>query len=135
MPKAQTRQRYFKQFTGFVIVGAGAFVVHAFIVEGIAKILGPVWAQIIAFPIAVTMTWSLNRRFTFGASKHSMRQEWLRYILANLVGWAVSNAVYFALILHFPFIYQRPAIAVAAGSVAGMFFNFGISKWLVFRHQ
>ena len=115
MPKAQTRQQHFKQFIGFVIVGAAAFVVHAAIVEAIAKIWGPIWAQVITFPIAVTMTWWLNRRFTFGASKHSMTQEWLRYILANLVGWAVSNAAYFALILHSPFIYQRPAIAVAAG--------------------
>ena len=59
--------------------------------------------------------------------------EWIRYVLANALGWAANNGLYFALILSVPLAYRHPVLAVAAGSIAGMSFNFATSKWIVFR--
>lgn len=117
----------------FGLVGVVGFVVNAGLVEAFAAFIGPAWAQAIAFPAAVTTTWWLNRRYTFAASRYHWRHEWLRYAGANMLGWIANNGVYFLLILNVAFIWRHASIAVAAGSLAGMVFNFAASKWLVFR--
>ena len=121
------------QILRFGVVGILGFVVNAGMVEGLARSIGPVWAQALAFPVAASVTWWLNRRYTFGASRHAWHWEWLRYVTSNALGWSANNGIYFLLILKFSMIYQHPTLAVAAGSLAGMVFNFAVSKWLVFK--
>ena len=65
-------------------------------------------------------------RFTFGASHRTVHQEWLRYLLANALGWSANNGVYVWMIFSLPLAYQHPALAVAAGSLVGMVFNFSV---------
>jgi putative flippase GtrA len=122
-----------RQFFRFFLVGTAGFVVNAGIVEVLAHSTSPVIAQMLAFPVAVTVTWWLNRRYTFGASRHAIHHEWLRYVFGNLFGWIANNGVYFLLVLHSAMAYRHPSIAVAAGSIAGMFLNFSMSRWLVFQ--
>jgi len=78
------------------------------------------------------VTWALNRTFTF---KHTGARgsQWLRFVLANAIGGFVNFGAYAALVSTLPFVHAHPVIAVAAGSLAGMGFNFTLSKWLVFR--
>jgi putative flippase GtrA len=121
------------RFLRFAAVGVVGFVVDAGIVEALKHSAGPLVAQLLAFPVASTVTWALNRKFTFGASRLPVVREWLQYIVANLLGWAANNGTYAWLILQMPLAYQHPVLAVAAGSIAGMFFNFGASHLLVFR--
>jgi putative flippase GtrA len=125
----------FAQFLRFAAVGVVGFVVDAVIVEALKQCTGPMVAQLAAFPVASTVTWALNRKFTFGASQLPVVREWLRYVLANLLGWAANNGTYAGVIFQVPVAYQHPVIAVAAGSIAGMFFNFGVSRLLVFRQD
>jgi putative flippase GtrA len=124
-----------RQLFTFTIVGVVGFVVDAGIVESLKHCVGPLAAQLVAFPVASSVTWALNRKFTFGASQLSIVREWLRYVLANLLGWAANNGTYAWLIFQVSVTYQHPVIAVAAGSIAGMFFNFGASRLLVFRQD
>jgi putative flippase GtrA len=102
-------------------------------VEILAPEIGPLQAQGFAFPLAASVTWWCNRRFTFGASHRTVHQEWLRYLLANALGWTANNGVYVWMIFSLPLAYQHPALAVAAGSLAGMVFNFSVSRRLVFN--
>ena len=120
------------QILRFGVVGMIGFVVNASLVEALAHATGPLLAQALAFPVAASATWWLNRTYTFGASNQQPHHEWLRYMLANSVGWLVNNAVFIAVVLTVPVAYAHPSIAVAVGSVAGMFFNFVASKKLVF---
>lgn len=122
------------QLWRFSVVGVVAFVVNAGLVELLVTMTGPVWAQCFAFPVAATVAWQLNRRFTFAASGLPTRQEWIRYILANGVGWLINNSTYLALVLTVPFIADRPSFAVAAGSIAGLAANFTLSRRLVFAN-
>lgn len=122
-----------RQFFRFFLVGTAGFLVNAGIVELLAHSAKPITAQILAFPVAVTVTWWLNRRYTFGASRHAIHHEWLRYAFGNLLGWTANNGVYVWYVLHSAVAYRHPSIAVAAGSIAGMFLNFAMSRWLVFR--
>lgn len=116
----------------FGLVGVAGFAVNAGLVEILARFIGPVMAQIIAFPVAATVTWWLNRRYTFGASERTLLSEWLRYVLANSVGWLANNGVFLLVVFAFPIAYANPSIAVAAGSVAGMVFNFIGTRRIVF---
>ncbi len=116
----------------FGAVGLVGFLVNAGIVEALAPGTGPGWAQVWAFPAAASLTWWLNRRYTFGASRNSWQREWMRYIASNSAGWLANNGTYFSLISSYPFVYHHPAIAVATGSLAGMVFNFTFSKRFVF---
>lgn len=122
-----------QQIWRFGLVGILGYVVNAGLVEAFVSALGPVKAQVLAFPAAVSVTWWLNRRFTFGASRHSWPQEWLRYVFANLLGWLANNGLYLWTVFNFASAYQHPAIAVAAGSLAGMIFNFSTSRFIVFK--
>ena len=128
------RRGLIEQFLRFAVVGVAGFIVNAGIVEWLAPGSGPYWAQVVAFPAAVSATWWLNRRFTFAASGLPAHHEWLRYVLSNLLGWVANNGVYYGLVLGSPLAYEHPALAVAAGSLAGMFLNFAGSRWLVFNN-
>ena len=127
------RNTFPKQIIRFGLVGVAGFIVNALMVEALKYSIGPLWGQSLAFPVAASATWWLNRRYTFGASRHAWKQEWLRYIAANALGWFANNGVYFVLVSLYPLAYSYPSLAVASGSLAGMFFNFFISKWVVFK--
>ena len=111
------------------------FAVNAGLVELLVATTGPVWAQCIAFPVAATAAWQLNRRYTFAASGLSPRREWIRYILANGAGWLINNGAYLGLVLTVPLIAAHPSLAVAAGSIAGLAANFLFSRQFVFTNN
>ena len=122
-----------QQIWRFALVGVVGYIVNAGMVEALAPAMGPIWAQVLAFPVAVTVTWWLNRRYTFGASHRAIHQEWLRYVLANALGWVVNNGAYVWMIFSIPLAYKHPALAVAVGSLAGMVFNFAMTRHIVFK--
>lgn len=123
------------QMGRFVLVGTAVFGVNAALVELLVAGVGPLWAQVIAFPLAATLAWWLNRRYTFGASDRSLGREWLHYILANALGWLLNNGVYLLCVDRFALAARHPSLAVAAGSIAGMAANFILSRQLVFRSE
>ncbi|MBU2751109.1 MULTISPECIES: GtrA family protein [Acidithiobacillus] len=93
-------------------------------------------AKDMAFSVAVTVTWWLNRKYTFPHwADHRLLREWLRYVSANSLGAIVNNSDYVVLILTLSLIAHYPVLAVAAGSLAGLVFNFTASRALVFRNR
>lgn len=121
------------QIGHFLLVGTAVFGVNAALVELLVIGVGPLWAQALAFPLAATLAWWLNRRYTFGASGSSPQREWLHYLLANALGWLLNNGVYLLCVDRFALAALHPSLAVAAGSIAGMVANFLLSRQLVFR--
>ncbi len=121
------------QMGRFLLVGTAVFGVNAALMELLVAAVGPLWAQALAFPVAATLAWWLNRRYTFGASDRSLRREWLHYLLANGLGWLLNNGVYLLCVDRFVLAARHPSLAVAAGSIAGMVANFILSRQLVFR--
>ena len=130
--EGKQRRHICTQIFCFGVVGVIGFAVNAGIVEGLTRFIGPIWAQMPAFPVAASVTWWLNRRYTFGASRYIWHKEWLRYMASNSLGWCVNNGTYFILVVQYSLMYKQPALAVAAGSIVGMFFNFIASKKGVF---
>ncbi len=119
----------------FSLAGVAGFLVDASIVWTFTRAgVDPITAQAVAFTVAVTVTWLLNRRFTFAhhASPNWLR-EWMHYVAANSVGAMVNNGVYALLVLTVALFSKEPVLAVAVGSLAGLVFNFTASRALVFR--
>lgn len=123
------------QFYRFALTGVVGFIVDASIVWLLTHFgTNPIIAQGIAFFVAITVTWWLNRKYTFPDwTDHRLLREWLKYLSANSIGAIINNGVYVGLVLSVAVIANEPVLAVAAGSLAGLFFNFTASRVLVFR--
>ena len=81
---------------------------------------------------AATLTWWLNRRYTFAPTEMRAAEQWLRFLAVNMVGAVVNYAV-FALVLSTVAVAMHyPLIAVAAGALAGLVFNFLLSQKFAF---
>ncbi len=122
-------------FLRFAAVGAAGFVVNeaALYVAIHLLHLGKDLAWFFAFFPAVTFTWWGNRTLTFAAQASRERlKEWARFVATNAFGAVVNLAVYETLI-HLTTL--DASLALAAGVIAGLAFNFTLSKKLVFRPQ
>ncbi len=90
--------------------------------------------RVFSYLVAATTTWALNRRFTFvTAERVSPLRQWLKFLGANAIGGVVNYAVYAAVVTFTALGAAWPVLGVAAGSVAGLFFNFTINKLWVFK--
>jgi putative flippase GtrA len=96
--------------------------------------LGLYGGRVFSYLIAATATWALNRKFTFTqADQNAPLKQWLTFLGANAVGGAVNYAVYAAIVTFTALGAAWPVLGVAAGSIAGLTFNFTINKLWVFR--
>lgn len=127
-----------RQFLSFSIIGAIGFVVDSSVLYlGLGLGLGLRWGRVVSYLAAVTATWALNRRFTFGASRRRPVIEWARFATTQLAGAAVNLGTYFALVAMSPVVARFPVLGVAAGSLAGLAVNFAVARAFVFgpRHS
>lgn len=122
------------QLFRFALVGAAGFVVDsAVLYAALYAGAGLYGGRVLSYLCAATFTWYCNRRFTFASTNQNQKTEWARFTLLNLGGFAVNYGTYAVLVAGVPLVAAHPILGVAAGSVAGLFVNFGINKFLVFR--
>jgi putative flippase GtrA len=123
------------QFARFAVIGAFGFGVDAGVLWlAMAAGTGFHTGRVLSFLTAVSFTWALNRRHSFrprdGVSRLS---EWLRYLIAMLVGGGVNLTASFACYHYFELVRLWPILAVAVGSISGMLVNFFAARQFVFR--
>jgi putative flippase GtrA len=124
----------FAQFAKFGVVGAIGFVFDVATVYALRHALGLYGAGIAAYFVAVTVTWGLNRAWTFrGHGQGPAYRQWAKFVFANSFGFLLNRGTYAVLVTLIPVCADQPVLAVAAGSLLGMFTNFGLSRRLVFR--
>ena len=128
------RRLLLAEFFRFGVVGTLGFVWDTMTVYGLAPFVGLYVAGIGAYFVAASANWLLNRIWTFrGRSTGRPARQWVRFLIANLAGFALNRGVYVALIAGSAEARAAPVLAVAAGSVAGMFVNFVLSRRYVYR--
>lgn len=122
------------QFLRFALVGVIGFVVDASILRLVVAAFGiNLYAgRLISFLAAATVTWALNRSFTF-RHKGARAAQWLRFVCANAFGASVNLGTYALMVSTLPLAREYPSIAVACGSLTGMGLNFTLMKRVVFR--
>ena len=127
------------RFLRFSVVGGAGYFVDLAILLVMLKLVGtdPYSGRVVSFLGAVTFTWWGNRVLTFSESRASgsraVAAEWLKFMAANSVGAAVNLGLYSAFITFAAFPLGNPFVAQPIGILAGLVFNFTLSKRLVFR--
>lgn len=124
----------FAQFLRFGIVGLVGFLFDTATVYALKGSLGLYGAGMVSYLVAGTVTWGLNRCWTFrGLGGGPVHRQWALFLVANLLGFVLNRGAYAALIAFLPVARAYPVLAVFAGAVAGMFANFALSRRIVFR--
>ena len=91
-------------------------------------------AGLLAYVVAATVNWGLNRAWTFrGRGAGPAHRQWATFLAANLLGFVLNRGTFVALVALVPLCAAQPVLAVAAGAGAGMFLNFALSRNYVFR--
>jgi putative flippase GtrA len=121
----------------FGSVGAVGYVVDSSVLLLLAKGFGvaPLPARIMSFIVAATVTFLLNKRFTFALRERFSVYRWSYYILATGLGALVNVGVYHEWIVHFGTSAFNLVAGTAAGSVVAMCLNFFVSQRFVFAPQ
>ena len=113
-----------RQLVRFCLVGGVGFCVDAAILCGLVAAGWSPWpSRVASYLGAATLTWSLNRTFTFRRRRRAGHREWLAYVAMNGIGAAINYAVFALVLLLGPF-EGRLLTGVALGSLAGLAFNF-----------
>jgi putative flippase GtrA len=121
------------QFLRFGTVGLIGLAFAAAIVYALRAPLGLYWAGIFGFGMTATITWGLNRLWTFrGHNRGPVHRQWALYLLVNLVGFSLNWSTYAALVTFVRLCAAQPVFAVAAGSMAGALANFLLARAMVF---
>lgn len=124
-----------QEFLRFGVVGTIGFLVDSGVLYGMIGLgAGLYLGRAISYVAAATATWGLNRVWTFrGRGSGPVHRQWAMFVAVNLVGFALNYGTYAALVATTPLVAAHPILGVAAGSIAGMFTNFILSRRLVFR--
>jgi len=128
------RARVAVELLRFGVVGVAGFVVDAGVLTAaIALGLGPWFGRVVSYLAAATTTYALNRAWTFRAATSTRPvQQWMLFLVVNLVGFAFNYGTYAALVACVPLVAATPVLGVAAGSLAGLVGNFVLSRRFVF---
>jgi putative flippase GtrA len=128
------RMALLRQFLRFGTVGFCGFLVDTAVVYALRGWLGLYVGGLVSYVAAATVTWGLNRIWTFrGKGSGAAHRQWLLFLAANGFGFVLNRGTYFALVALVPFCAANPVLAIMGGVAAGMFINFHLSRKLVFR--
>jgi putative flippase GtrA len=124
-----------QEFLRFGVVGTIGFVVDTAVLYGMVALgAGLYLGRAVSYVAAATATWGLNRIWTFrGRGSGPVHRQWALFVAVNLIGFTLNYGTYALLVATMPVVAANPILGVAAGSIAGMFTNFVLSRRLVFR--
>ncbi len=115
---------------------------------GDAIVFGWYGARVLSFIGAATATWLINRRWTFAidpeppsvtvapsSTRTQLVHEYLKYLSCMLFGGLLNYGTYVAVMdyANSAAILYAPLIGLAAGSLVGLFANFLVARFLIFK--
>ena len=124
-----------REYLGFLVVGGVGFLVDAALLSWLVMLLqwDPYGARLISFGGAVSVTWYLNRTFTFRQQRSlSRKTEYARYFAVQGIGALINLGVFAAAIMTFPHWGAYPILPLALASAIAMVFNFLGAKFFAF---
>lgn len=125
-----------EDFARFCVVGLAGFAVDVATVYATRFAIGLYAAGLLAYLTSASVTWALNRAWTFrGHGDGPLLRQWAAFLAANALGFALNRGTYMALITWSELCAREPVFAIMAGVAAGLGANFYLSRRLVFRKR
>ena len=90
-------------------------------------------SRLLAFSVAILVTWLLNRNITFAARKYDspLHKEGMRYFLVQSVAAATNILVFAALVYSVQLFLQYPVLPLIVGGLCGWAINYtAASRWV-----
>jgi putative flippase GtrA len=137
MLAARVKRLHEVRFLRFGLVGTAGFAVNwvaLYLALHLAR-LDKYSGWFVAFLVGVTFTWWGNRTLTFRdrAATRGLGREWLAFSAGNSLGATANFAIYFVLVTFARPPLGNPLLAIVAGTLVGLIFNFTVSARFVFR--
>ncbi len=115
----------------FLSVGVLGLTTDLFILWAGERLGLPLWAaRAVSLPLATSVTWTLNRRHTFGSSGLAAHHEALRYFAVAAVAQSVNYVVGLGvadIVPHIPHL-----VAAFVGSVVATLFSYSGQRFFTF---
>lgn len=120
----------------FLLVGSFGFAVDAVAFGAVSSVGAPDYlARALSLAAATLVTWRLNRRFTFSASRRAPHAEALRYAAVACCVQGFNYGLFLALRALLPSAHPLAALVLSTGAAAGLSFagqgtlTFGARLW------
>ncbi|RAI01603.1 hypothetical protein DLJ53_09270 [Acuticoccus sediminis] len=122
------------RFLKFAVVGGAAFVVDAALFAGGVEIAGlaPVPARLLAFSVALSFSFALNRAVTFADRPRRGARQFALYAAASVLAGAANLSTFAAVLWVLPPAALAPYIAMPIGVAVGLAINFALYNLAVF---
>jgi putative flippase GtrA len=122
-----------ERFIRFAVVGLLGLCWDTGTVYALRGIAGLYVAGTVAFVVAASANWVVNRIWTFRGHNHAAPHvQWAKFLAANAIGFVFNRGTFFILISISALCHNEPVLAIVAGSIVGIFFNYFLSKRFVF---
>lgn len=118
-----------KQFARFVMVGLLGLGADYLAFLALSSWLPVEVARVLSFLVAVNVTFTLNRVFTFAGGQ--ARYGW--YVFGQAKGFLLNYLVFTLCLALLPDWSSKATLAFLAGSAVALFFNFVYAKYIALR--
>jgi putative flippase GtrA len=123
-----------EDFIRFGTVGTFGFCLDTTTIYALRTFVGLYAAGVAGYLISASANWALNRAWTFQHQSHEPHLlQWPKFLAANAIGFVINRGLFFILISISTLCRQQPVLAVLAGTMTGLGFNYFLSKRFVFR--
>lgn len=121
----------------FALVGGTGFLVDTTMLILLYDVVGLdlASARAIAFVVAATSNWILNRRFTFNRQRYATTwsAQWLRFVGSALISALPNLGIFFLLMMLLPETLPYIIFAMCCGILAGYYCNYQLARRWVFK--
>jgi putative flippase GtrA len=127
--------RLSRSLARFVVVGSIGFVVDGGVMQLITWTTGvsPLLARAFSFPLALSVTWALNRTWTFETGRErAPLSQYRRYVAVQIAGFIINYAIFAGLVMTGGLWRDWPLLALAVGALISMIFTYVLSRLHVF---
>ena len=123
------------KFFKFSLVGVTGLLFESIIISILIIILGedPAYLRFITLPMAICLTWYLNRRLTFKNKNKKRFKQLLIYYFFISLGLVVNYIIFYITLNYFVSMKYNYILALAFGSISSMGLNFLSMVFIIFN--
>ena len=114
----------------FCVAGILGFLVELSIVQvGISMSFGPIWPRFVSLPMAIWVTFLVNKNFSFKTEARRGNHYFFSYLMGMLLGAALNFGIYTVAVISG----ITPALSLSIAVATTAMFNFATSRFIFSR--